>query len=250
MLQAWLHWLLAFFQFETLLRCPCSSFSFLYRIQDFNLLIQGKTPFINFFSSFFLASNWHHTINFNKTHFLPCFALFNQSQKKQKVAISPPLYIKLTMGQLLLLFLWNFCSFFSYVKGVLVTNLSSLLLIDIFWLFSKLYHTRSICDNLFYLKRSSELPQKRWHHSHNNRKWLKQPQSNFYEAITHKCHHFSLFWCILCTATQIFQVQAKISTIRPVFPGYVSVSYEHDSTHSGCKCSNVKVKFYCITLAT
>ena len=47
-----------------------------------------------------------------------------------QVVISLPLWIKLTMGQLLLLFLCNFCSFFSYVGGVLVTNLFSLLLID------------------------------------------------------------------------------------------------------------------------
>ena len=35
-----------------------------------------------------------------------------------------------THGQLLLFFLCNFCSTFSYVGGVLVTNLFSLLLID------------------------------------------------------------------------------------------------------------------------
>ena len=57
-----------------------------------------------------------------------------------QVVISLPLWIKLTMGQLLLLFLCNFCSFFSYVGGVLVINLFSMLLIDIFWLFSKLKH--------------------------------------------------------------------------------------------------------------
>ena len=28
---------------------------------------------------------------------------------------------------------------------------------------------------------------------------------------------------------QKFQVQAKISTIRPVFPDYLSVSYDYDS---------------------
>ena len=34
------------------------------------------------------------------------------------------------MGQLLLFFLCNFCSFFSYTRGALVTNLFSLLMID------------------------------------------------------------------------------------------------------------------------
>ena len=38
--------------------------------------------------------------------------------------------IKLTMGQLLLFFLCNFSSFFSYVRGIPVTNHFSLLLID------------------------------------------------------------------------------------------------------------------------
>ena len=51
------------------------------------------------------------------------------------------------------------------------------------------------------LCQSSELPQKHWHHSHNNRNWLKQPQSHFHLAIPHRSYHFSLFWCILCTVT-------------------------------------------------
>ena len=47
-----------------------------------------------------------------------------------EVVFSLPLWIKLTMGQLLLLFLCNSCSFFSYAGDVLETNLFSLLLID------------------------------------------------------------------------------------------------------------------------
>ena len=47
-----------------------------------------------------------------------------------QVVISLPLWIKLTMGQLLLFFLCNFSSFFSYVGGIPVTNHFSLLLID------------------------------------------------------------------------------------------------------------------------
>ena len=47
-----------------------------------------------------------------------------------QVVISLPLWIKLTMGQLLLFFLCNFSSFFSYVRGIPVTNHFSLLLID------------------------------------------------------------------------------------------------------------------------
>ena len=39
--------------------------------------------------------------------------------------ISLPLWIKLTMGQLLLFFLRNFSSIFSYVEGVLVSKLQT-----------------------------------------------------------------------------------------------------------------------------
>ena len=39
---------------------------------------------------------------------------------------------------------------------------------------------RRIYDNLFNLQRSSQLPQKSWHHSHNTRKWLKEHQSHFH----------------------------------------------------------------------
>ena len=46
------------------------------------------------------------------------------------IVILLALWIKLTMNHLLLFFLCNFCSFFSYVGGVLVTNLFSLLLAD------------------------------------------------------------------------------------------------------------------------
>ena len=41
---------------------------------------------------------------------------------------------------------------------------------------------------------------------------------------------FTISWCSdVCSVwpTQIFQVQAKKSTVRPVFPDYLSVSYDH-----------------------
>ena len=47
-----------------------------------------------------------------------------------KVIVSLPLYIKLTMGQLLLFSLYNFGSFFSYVGRINVTSHFSLLFID------------------------------------------------------------------------------------------------------------------------
>ena len=46
-----------------------------------------------------------------------------------QVVISLPLWIDITMGQLLLFFLCNFSSFFSYVRGIPVTNHFSLLLV-------------------------------------------------------------------------------------------------------------------------
>ena len=57
-----------------------------------------------------------------------------------QVVISLPLWIKLTIDQLLLFSLCNFSSLFSYVGHILVTNH----FIDIFWLFAKLKHTRSV----------------------------------------------------------------------------------------------------------
>ena len=40
------------------------------------------------------------------------------------------------------------------------------------------------------LCKSSKLPQKHWHRSHNNRNWLKQPQIHFHKAIPPKSYQF------------------------------------------------------------
>ena len=103
------------------------------------------------------------------------------------------------MGQLLLFFLCNFNSFFSYVGYIPVTNGFSLLLIDRYILAIQQVITHK--EHLRYSFWSSELPQKPWHHGHNNRKWLKQPKSHFYVAVPGKSHLFPLFWCMLSTAT-------------------------------------------------
>ena len=107
------------------------------------------------------------------------------------------------MGQLLLLFLSNFYSFSSYAGAILVvvTNLFS----SCYWLIYFCYsakNARTICHNLFDLYRSSKLPEKRWYHRYSNRGWLKWSQSHFHQAIPHKSHHYSLFWCSLCTTIQ------------------------------------------------
>ena len=57
---------------------------------------------------------------------------------------------KLPMGQLLLFFLCNFSSFFSYVGDVLVTNLFSLLSIDRYILaIQQIITDENICETLF-----------------------------------------------------------------------------------------------------
>ena len=87
-----------------------------------------------------------------------------------QVVISLPLWIKLTMGQLLLFFLCNFSSFFSYAKDILVINHFSLLLIDRYILAIQhiITHEERSSDTLWSVSWSSELPQNRLHHSHNN----------------------------------------------------------------------------------
>ena len=42
-----------------------------------------------------------------------------------------------------------------------------------------------------------------------------------------------VFDVCLVRSLQIFQVQGKISTVRPVFPDYLSVSYDYDWTKIG-----------------
>ena len=83
---------------------------------------------------------------------------------------------------------------------------------------------------------SPELPQKPWHHGHNKRKWLKQPQSHFHWAIPHKiCWFFWHFDVCSVRLAQIFQVQAKISKVAPMFPDYLSVSYDYGPFNLTCQ---------------
>ena len=66
------------------------------------------------------------------------FALLVLKLYSFQVVISDPLWIKTHDGPVIAPFPVQLLHFFSYVAGALVTNLFSLLLIDIFWLFSKL----------------------------------------------------------------------------------------------------------------
>ena len=99
---------------------------------------------------------------------------------------------------------------FSYVGGTLLTNQFSLLLIDpcVLAIYQITTHEKHL-RYCFWSVPSSELLQKSWHHGHNNRKWLKQSQSHFDWAITHKSYHFSLFWCMFCTATPDISSSSK-----------------------------------------
>ena len=67
-----------------------------------------------------------------------------------QVVISLPLWIKLPMSQLLLFFLCNFNSLFSFVGRMLVTSHFSLLLIDRYIFgYSANYNTRRVFAILF-----------------------------------------------------------------------------------------------------
>ena len=92
---------------------------------------------------------------------------------------------------------------------------------------------RSICDTLFDLQRSSQPPQKPSHHGHNNRNWLKNSlKVIFTKKFLAKVAIFCCFDVCSVQLPWIFQVQAKISTVRPVFPDYLSMSYDYGSVLS------------------
>ena len=57
-----------------------------------------------------------------------------------------------------------------------------------------------------------------------NMKWLKQALT---EQFLTKVAVFRCFYVCYARPPQVFQVQAKISTLRPVFPDYLSISYDY-----------------------
>ena len=112
-----------------------------------------------------------------------------------QVVISLSLWTKFTMGQLLLFFLCNFSSFFS-LRWRCPRNQPFFTVIDSYvdFGYSANYNPRgAFCDTLFDLQQSSELPQKPLYHGHNNRKWLKLPQSHFHSTIPCKVTIFCCF---------------------------------------------------------
>ena len=64
--------------------------------------------------------------------------------------------------------------------------------------------------------------------SNKNEKWLKQHQSHLHKENTPYNQSFLLFYVFPVRPPQKCQVQAKIPTVRSVFPDYLSLS--HDMT--------------------
>ena len=138
------------------------------------------------------------------------------------------------MGQLLLFFLCNFSSFFSYVGGIPVTNHFSVLLIDRYLAIPQIITHKEHLWYSFWSVVISEPPQNTWHHDHNNRKWLKQPQIHFYWAVPNKSCHFFLFWCMLCkatpdisTSTENINSAIRVSILSSVFYDYAATLNWH-----------------------
>ena len=138
-----------------------------------------------------------------------------------QVVISLPLWIKLTMCQLLFFFLWNFSSFFSWRRRCPRNQLFSTVcywLISIFWLFSKFWiitheeHLRYTFWSvaIFWAVSEALAP------CSEQQKVTKTILKSFSLTNPPKSHHSSLFWCILCTATPDISSSIKNinSTVR------------------------------------
>ena len=135
-----------------------------------------------------------------------------------KLFISLPLWIKLTMGELLLFFLCNFSSFLSYAGGILVTNHFSLLLIGDRYILA----IQQIITHEKHLRYSFSTVSIFWTASEALTPWSYQQKV----AKT-----TLLFWCMLCTANPVISSSSEnILTARLVFPDYLSVSYDYVNT--------------------
>ena len=119
-----------------------------------------------------------------------------------QVVISLPLWIKLTMGQLLLFFLCNFSTFFSYVGGIPVTNHFSLLLIDRYTLAIQqiIAHKEHLWYCFWYVAIF-------W--TFRSLGTIVITTERFYWAVPSKSRHFLLFWCLLCTVTSDISSSSK-----------------------------------------
>ena len=142
-----------------------------------------------------------------------------------------PLWTKLIKGQLLLFFLSNFSSFFSYVGTIHVTNHFTLLLIDRYILAIQqiIAHKEHLrysfwCIDLLNCLRSLETMVITTESDWNTLKFI------FTEQFVIKVAILCCFDVWSVRPPQIFHVEAKISTVRPVFSDYLSISYDNDGT--------------------
>ena len=143
------------------------------------------------------------------------------------------LYLTSTMdkthhGPVIAFLLCNFNSLFSFVGSMLVTSHFSLLLID-----RHILAIQQIITHEEYLRYSFWSATIFWtasealerNHGHKNRKWLHNLKVIFTKELLTKVNIFCCFDVCPVRPPQIFQVQAKILTVRPAFPDYLSVSY-------------------------
>ena len=141
-----------------------------------------------------------------------CFEAFNLYPIQ--VVISLPWWIKHTMRQLLIFFLWKCLSFFSYVGGALVFNFFSVILFDkhILAIQQTITHEEDLWHSFWSVTIC-------WTAAEALVPWSKQQKmakKSFYDVCS-------------VQPPQIFHVQVIISTVRPVFPDYLSVSYDYTS---------------------
>ena len=122
--------------------------------------------------------------------------------------------------------LQHFCSFFSYVGGVLVTSLFHCYSL-IYFGYSANYSTRGafviifwICSDLLNCLRNVGTIVITREIGWSSLKVIFTKQA-LTKATIFRCFDVFSVW-----PPQTFQVQAKISIIRPVFPDYLSVCYE------------------------
>ena len=133
-------------------------------------------------------------------------------------------------GPVIAHFLCNFCSFFSYAGGILVIKKPTFF--HCYWFiysgYSASYNTRRafviiffICSDLLNCLRSVGTIVITTESGFNSLKVI------FTEQFLTKTTIFRCFDVLSARSPQIFQVQAKISTIPPVFPDYLSVCYDY-----------------------
>ena len=136
-----------------------------------------------------------------------------------------------THHRLVVAALCNFSSVVSYVEGILVTNHFSLLLIAwVYFGYSANYNTQGslailflICSDLLNCFRSLCTMVITTESGWNSIKVIFTEQ--FFTKVAFFCSFF-MFWYYV-RPPKISQVQAKILTVRLVFPHYLSTSYDY-----------------------